>query len=79
MIEEKLKSIIVYFVEGVDTNSISDETNLLDDLGFDSVDLIKFVVKIEEAFDIEIDDDDLELDRLIVFGELVNLISELKE
>ena len=78
MLEKKLKSLIMEYKEGVVENEITNKTNLIDDLHFDSVELIQFIVRLEEEFNIELDDDDLEIEKIVVFDELVKVISLMR-
>ena len=39
---------------------VTEETSLKDELGVDSIDLMEFVVDLEDEFSIEIPDDDIE-------------------
>lgn len=50
-IEERVKATLAEFVEdwGLDT-PITNDTTLADDLEFDSIDVIQFVVAVETAF-----------------------------
>jgi acyl carrier protein len=50
---------------GVDPAVLNAEANILEDLGADSLDVIELVMAIEEAFDIEISDEDAESIRTI--------------
>jgi acyl carrier protein len=45
---------------GVDPNDIKDESNIVADLGADSLDVIELVIAIEEFYSIEIPDTDAE-------------------
>ncbi len=45
---------------GVDQATVVPEANLLDDLGADSLDVVELVMSLEEAFSIEVPDDDVE-------------------
>jgi acyl carrier protein len=45
---------------GVEKETLVPEANLLDDLGADSLDVVELVMALEEAFDIEIPDDEAE-------------------
>ena len=56
---EKLQEIIAD-VLNVETNDITEDTTFVDDLGADSLDIFQIIMGIEEAFDIEIDNDDAE-------------------
>lgn len=57
--EEKVKSIIVDQL-GVSENEVTDSASFVDDLGADSLDTIELVMAFEEAFGIEIPDEDAE-------------------
>lgn len=58
-IEEKVKSIIVEQLE-VDPGKVSSEAKFDADLNADSLDVVELVMAFEEAFDIEIPDEDAE-------------------
>jgi acyl carrier protein len=45
---------------GVEQSQVSPEATLLDDLGADSLDVVEMVMALEEAFDLEIPDEDVE-------------------
>ncbi|MGH0035193.1 MAG: acyl carrier protein [Myxococcota bacterium] len=50
---------------GVDRDDVRPDANILDDLGADSLDVVELVMSIEEAFDLEIPDEDVEGMRTI--------------
>jgi len=50
---------------GVDKEIITPEANVVDDLGADSLDVVELVMALEEAFDLEIPDDDAEKIRTV--------------
>ena len=50
---------------GVDPNEMKSEASILDDLGADSLDVVELVMAIEEAFDLEISDEDAEAMRTV--------------
>ena len=50
---------------GVSPAEVTPEANILDDLGADSLDVVELVMAIEEAFDIEIPDEDAESMRTL--------------
>ena len=58
-IEQKVKQIIVEQL-GVDEAQVDDTASFVDDLGADSLDIVELVMAFEEAFDIEIPDEDAE-------------------
>jgi acyl carrier protein len=47
-------------VLSVDTDKVVPEANFADDLDADSLDLVEFVMALEEKFDVEIPESDLE-------------------
>ena len=63
-IDEELKEIIVTCIDGIDKKDITEETDLIKDLGYDSVNIIQLIVKLEEYFEIEIDDEYLDEENL---------------
>lgn len=60
---------------GVDVDVVTDEKNIVDDLGADSLDSIELVMMIEEGFDIEISDEEAE--RINTVGEVYALLARL--
>jgi acyl carrier protein len=58
-VEEKVKSIIVDQL-GVGEGEVTPTASFVDDLGADSLDTIELVMAFEEAFGIEIPDEDAE-------------------
>ncbi len=55
MIFEKIRAIIADEL-GIEEETIQPESHLTDDLGADSLDAVELIMKIEQEFDIEIDD-----------------------
>ncbi|MFN7919329.1 MAG: acyl carrier protein [Bryobacteraceae bacterium] len=58
-IEQKVKQIIVEQL-GVDEAQVDDTASFVDDLGADSLDIVELVMAFEEAFDLDIPDEDAE-------------------
>jgi acyl carrier protein len=58
-VEEKVKSIIVDQL-GVNEGEVTSTASFVDDLGADSLDTIELVMAFEEAFGIDIPDEDAE-------------------
>ena len=63
-IVEKVKQIIKEQL-GVEDDEITPTASFVDDLGADSLDTVELVMAIEEAFDIEIPDNDAEKMRTV--------------
>jgi acyl carrier protein len=58
-VEEKVKSIIVEQLQ-VDEAEVTPGASFQEDLGADSLDVVELVMQFEEAFDIQIPDEDAE-------------------
>ncbi len=58
-IAERVKQIIVEQL-GVDENQVEENASFVDDLGADSLDIVELVMAFEEAFELEIPDEDAE-------------------
>ncbi|MBL8216101.1 MAG: acyl carrier protein [Bryobacterales bacterium] len=58
-IEAKVKQIIVEQL-GVDEAQVDSTASFVDDLGADSLDIVELVMAFEEAFNIDIPDEDAE-------------------
>lgn len=58
-VAQKVKQIIVEQL-GVDEAQVDDTASFIDDLGADSLDIVELVMAFEEAFDIDIPDEDAE-------------------
>jgi len=58
-IESKVISIIVREL-GLEESEVTAEKDFIDDLGLDSLDVMTLAMAMEEEFDIEIPDDDVE-------------------
>ncbi len=58
-LEDKVKQIITERL-GVDEAEVTPTAHFIDDLGADSLDLVELVMAFEEAFEIEIPDEDAE-------------------
>ena len=58
-LETKVRSILAEQL-GVDLGEVTPDARILDDLGADSLDVVEMVMSLEEAFDIEVPDEDVE-------------------
>jgi acyl carrier protein len=70
-VEEKVKGIIMEQL-GVDAEEVTPEASFVNDLGADSLDTVELVMALEEAFKIEISDEDAE--KITTVGEAVKYI-----
>lgn len=58
-VAEKVKQIIVEQL-GVDESQVDPSASFVDDLGADSLDIVELVMAFEEAFDLDIPDEEAE-------------------
>ena len=72
-VEEKVKQIIVEQLQ-VDEAEVTPNASFQEDLGADSLDVVELVMQFEEAFDLEIPDEDAE--KMTKVGEAVRYIEE---
>ena len=63
-VSEKVKQIIVEQL-GVDEGQVDHTASFVDDLGADSLDIVELVMAFEEAFDLDIPDEDAEQIRTV--------------
>ena len=70
---QKLKEIIVD-VLNVDAEDITMESTFVDDFGADSLDVFQIIMGIEEAFDVEINNEDAE--KIVTVGDAVEQIKK---
>ncbi len=70
---EKVKAIIIDQLSISDADMVTVDTTL-EDLGADSLDLVEVIMAIEDEFDVQIKDEDLETIKSV--GDLINYISK---
>ena len=71
MVFEKVKNILVDQLD-VDEDSVTLDSALSDDLGADSLDVVDMVMSLEEEFDMEIPDEEIETMKTV--GDIVKYI-----
>ncbi|MBD1371411.1 acyl carrier protein [Hazenella sp. IB182357] len=72
---DRVKKIIV---EHLDANEaeVTMQTNIKDDLGADSLDIVDLIMELEDEFDMEIAEDKTE--EIATVGDIVNYINQHK-
>ncbi len=75
-VEQKVKQIIVEQL-GVDESQVDNKASFVDDLGADSLDIVELVMAFEEAFELEIPDEDAE--KIGTVGDAVTYIENKKK
>lgn len=73
MVFEKLKKILCDQLD-IDQNSISMDSLIIDDLNADSLDIIDIIMSIEEEFDLDFQDD--QIDNFKTVGDIVHHIEK---
>ena len=73
MVFEKVQKIICEQF-GVEASEVTMESSIADDFGADSLDLVDLAMTIEDAFDIEVPDEELENVKKV--GDIVKFIEE---
>lgn len=72
---ERVKSIIVDRLD-VDESKVTMEASFKEDLEADSLDVVELVMELEDAFDMEIADEEAE--KINTVGDAVNYIEKLQ-
>ena len=73
MIFDKVKEILMDQLD-VEEEKVTMEASIVDDLGADSLDLVDMVMSLEEEFDVEIHDDQVE--NIKTVGDIVKYIED---
>ena len=71
MVFEKIKEMLAAQLD-IEEDKISMESSIVDDLGGDSLDVVDLIMSLEEEFDIEIPDEEIENIKQV--GDLVKYI-----
>ncbi|MCX6598020.1 MAG: acyl carrier protein [Acidobacteria bacterium] len=72
-VEQKVKQIIVEQL-GVDEGQVDKTASFVDDLGADSLDIVELVMAFEEAFGLEVPDEDAE--KMKTVGDAIDYINK---
>ena len=76
MVFDKIKDIIVEQLD-VEEDAVTMEASITEDLGADSLDVVDLVMSIEESFDVEIPDEEVE--NIKTVGDIVMYIENKVE
>ncbi|MCL2539630.1 MAG: acyl carrier protein [Oscillospiraceae bacterium] len=71
MVFEKIREVLCEQLD-YDEDKVSMESSIVDDLGADSLDVVDLVMSLEEEFDLEIPDEEIENVKTV--GDLVKFI-----
>ena len=73
MVFEKVRDILVDQLD-VEEGAVTMEASIIDDLGADSLDVVDLVMTLEDEFDTEIPDEEIE--NIKTVGDIVRVIEE---
>lgn len=73
-VSERVKNILVELYCVNPETQIHDHSILTDDLGLDSLDAVEFIMALEDAFMIQIDDADSK--KMVTYGDVVDYIEK---
>lgn len=76
MVFDKIKDIIVEQLD-VEEDAVTMEASITEDLGADSLDVVDLVMSVEESFDVEIPDEEVE--NIKTVGDIVKYIENKVE
>ncbi len=76
MIIEKVKELLAEQL-GIDTKTINDDSNILEDLGADSLDIIEMLMTLEDEYGVTIPDD--QINQVKTVKEVAELIEKCKK
>jgi acyl carrier protein len=76
MVFDKVRAILVDQLD-VDEDAVTMESSISEDLGADSLDVVDMVMSLEEEFDVEIPDEEIESMKTV--GDIVKYIESKNE
>ena len=76
MVFDTVKEILIKQLDASE-EAITLDTSIIDDLQADSLDVVDLIMALEEEFDLEVPDEDIETIKTV--GDLVNYIEERTE
>lgn len=73
-IEKKLIEIVKEILGDLALTEVSVDKNLVDELGMDSKDMLRFILGIEENFNIEFEDEELDIEVLSDLSKVAEIV-----
>ncbi len=75
MVFEKIREILCQQLD-IEEDAVTMESSIMDDLGADSLDVVDLLMTMEDEFDIEVPDEDVE--KMKTVGDLVKYVEANK-
>jgi acyl carrier protein len=77
-VENKVRAVLVGVLSnGLSADEVALEADLVDEYGLDSLQMISFLLGIEDTFDLELDYENLELDHLRSVAQFASYVRQL--
>jgi acyl carrier protein len=77
-IEDKVRGVLVdVLANGMSTEEVGRDADLVEEYGLDSLQMISFLLGIEDTFDLELDYENLELDHLRTVAQFASYVRQL--
>ncbi len=73
MVFEKIRAVLCEQLE-LEENQVTMESSIMEDLGADSLDLVDLLMSLEDQFNLEVPDEDVE--KIKTVGDLVRYVEE---
>ncbi|MFC7329746.1 acyl carrier protein [Marinactinospora rubrisoli] len=78
-IEYRIRTVLAkVLANGLTADDIGTDSDLVDEYGLDSLQMISFLLGIEDAFDVELDYENLELDDLRSVRQFTGFVAGLR-
>ena len=77
-VEDKVRAVLVgVLANGMSAGEVGGDADLVEEYGLDSLQMISFLLGIEDTFDVELDYENLELDHLRSVAQFASYVRAL--
>jgi acyl carrier protein len=77
-VENKVRAVLIGVLSnGLAPDDVAPDADLVDEYGLDSLQMISFLLGIEDTFDLELDYENLELDHLRSVAQFASYVRQL--
>lgn len=78
-IQSAISDAITDVFEGEEVGTFTSDSDLVNDIGLDSIQLVNLLLTLEDKLDMVIDFDEFDFDEITTVGSLAEFIKELKK